>query len=164
MVRMGELATVQGSGVLCTIGLGSCVGVALVDRSTSIAALAHVVLPESEGRVDPGGKFADTAVPKLLEDILGLGARRTRLEAILVGGARMFPTRTAGPHAEIGERNQQGVREALRVQRVPVVAHALGGTQGRTVRVDAEGRVRVRTAGNPESVLYDGAPARRMAA
>ena len=50
MVRMGEIAASRAAGeVLVAIGLGSCIGLVLVDSGTSVAGLAHVMLPESSG-------------------------------------------------------------------------------------------------------------------
>ena len=49
-VRMGELAVSSAPGeVLLSIGLGSCIGLALVDQRRGIAGLAHVMLPEAGG-------------------------------------------------------------------------------------------------------------------
>jgi chemotaxis protein CheD len=159
MVRMGELAATAGGGVLCTIGLGSCVGVALVDDDRGVAALAHVVLPDSTphrrrgGAVETPGKFADTALPLLVERAVGEGAGRRQLRAVLVGGASMFALRRGGDAQEVGERNVSAVRDALRRLAVPVAAEDVGGGSGRTVRVQADGTVRVKVAGGGETVL-----------
>jgi chemotaxis protein CheD len=154
MVRMGEYAFSAGADdVLVSLGLGSCVGVALIDRGTRVAGLAHVVLPSAEGRDDTPGKFADTAVPALLEAVLGLGARRTRLEAVLVGGASMFSFGTAG--LDIGQRNDAAVREELARLRIPVAAAETGGSSGRTVRVTVDtGIVTSKSAGDSPVELY----------
>jgi chemotaxis protein CheD len=154
MVRMGEYAYSAGVGdVLVSLGLGSCVGVALIDRRASVAGLAHVVLPSAEGREDAPGKFADTAVPALLDAVVALGARRTRVDAVLVGGASMFSFSGAG--LDIGERNDAAVREELARLRIPVAAAETGGSTGRTVRVDVEtGVVTAKAAGNTEVELY----------
>lgn len=155
VVRMGELAAVAGDDVLTTVGLGSCIGLALVDRAGGIAGLAHVVLPAAPGAgpVAQPGKFADHAVPALLGEVLGLGARRFRLEAALVGGAQMF----SFGGLEIGARNEAGVRSALRDARIPVRAALTGGSTGRTMHVHASGGVvMVREAGRSDhAVLGD---------
>src|SRR4051812_7256583 len=93
MVRMGEMATAGALGsTLVSIGLGSCIGLALLDRSRKIAGLAHVMLPAAPdaGHGGTPGKFADHAVPALVGELTKAGARKERLEAVLVGGARMF--------------------------------------------------------------------------
>jgi chemotaxis protein CheD len=155
---MGELAASAAPGdVLVSLGLGSCIGLALVDRHGRKAGLAHVVLPQSEGHgVENPMKFADHAVPELLTRVIGLGARRSRLEAVLVGGASMFAATTKGT-LEVGQRNETAVREQLAKLRIPIVAHATGGNRGRTIRVDvASGGVTVREAGGDTTDLLEG--------
>jgi chemotaxis protein CheD len=135
MVRMGELAASAAPGeLLVSLGLGSCIGLALVDRGRTVAGLAHVVLPVSDGR--PGEnplKFADLAVPELLRRVVALGARPVRLEAVLVGGASMFGT--SSNSLDVGQRNERAVRELLMGLRVPIAAAVTGGSKGRTIRV-----------------------------
>ena len=66
--RMGEMVVSSDPNEeLVALGLGSCIGLAIVDRTAGVAGLAHIVLPESNDRVDQVGKFADTAVPELIE-------------------------------------------------------------------------------------------------
>ena len=49
-VRMGEIAVTQSPAeLLVTVGLGSCIGLALVDQPRRIAGLAHIMLPEAVG-------------------------------------------------------------------------------------------------------------------
>jgi chemotaxis protein CheD len=154
MVRMGEYAFSGTAGdVLVSLGLGSCIGLALLDRRAAVAGLAHVVLPAAEGRDGAPGKFADTAVPVLLNAVLGLGARRTRVEAVMVGGASMFSF--GGNGLEVGQRNDVAVREELAKLRIPVIASETGGSKGRTVRVNVEtGLVTAKSAGEAEVELY----------
>ena len=93
VVAMGEFRASQDrDDVLVSIGLGSCIGLAVVDGARGVAGLAHILLPDSaEAKPSPSvGKFADTAVPALLELVSRLGTPRRSLEAVLVGGAQMF--------------------------------------------------------------------------
>ena len=85
MVRMGELAVSTGPGdVLTSIGLGSCIGLVLLDRAKGVVGLAHVMLPERPASVAPQpGKFADSAVP-------ALGASGA-IAGVIGCYARMFP-------------------------------------------------------------------------
>jgi chemotaxis protein CheD len=153
MVRMGELAISDTPGdVLVSLGLGSCIGLALVDKRAGVAGLAHIVLPETAGAPKPGAmnKFADHAVPALVEGMVERGASRVFMLASLVGGASMF----AAAGLEVGQRNAAAVRELVAARRVPVVAEAVGGSRGRTVKVDVtSGTVSVREAGGSEEVL-----------
>jgi chemotaxis protein CheD len=154
MVRMGELAVSSEPGhVLVSLGLGSCIGLGLIDRKLGIAGLAHIVLPQSQGHTQENPrKFADLAVPELLSELEGVGARRIRLEAVLVGGASMFAVSAAS--LEVGQRNDAAVRELLLKQRIPVVAEATGGSKGRTVRINVStSAVTVREAGGKDYEL-----------
>jgi chemotaxis protein CheD len=155
---MGELAVAaQGGAVLVSIGLGSCIGLALLDRTTGATGLAHVMLPATptDGHGGTPGKFGDTAVPALLAALAKIGARPGRLEAVLVGGARMF---SIGSSMDIGARNDEAARAALAEHRIPVRAADTRGSTGRTIRVDpATGIVTVKAAGGKPAQLYPAA-------
>jgi len=149
MVRMGEVAVSRDSGArLVSLGLGSCIGLALVDPSTGVAGLVHIVLPESRGgETTTPGKFADTAVPHLIAEVCRTGAHRSRLQAVICGGAQMFAG--AGLDAfQIGERNAAATVAALAEHRITVRAHDTGGQSGRSVEVQVgDGSVSVRAVG-----------------
>jgi chemotaxis protein CheD len=156
MVRMGEFSVSRTPGhVLASIGLGSCIGLVLFEPSRSLVGLAHIVLPSSEGDPDAlVGKFADRAIPALIEQMTSLGARRPRLEAVLVGGAQMFALKTAST-LDVGRRNEQAAREALMSAGVTVRAAATGGNRGRTVRAYVDtGVVTVKEPGTLEVELF----------
>jgi chemotaxis protein CheD len=155
VVRMGEAAASRAVGdVLTCIGLGSCIGLTLVDRLAGVAALAHVMLPAST-QTDPPQphKFADLAVPALVELAVGAGASRIRLEAALVGGAAMF--QFGGGGQDIGARNEAAVSSQLVRLRIPVRAAATGGNKGRTLRVNVgpDVSITVRVAGGRDENL-----------
>ncbi len=148
---MGELAVSGTVGdELVAIGLGSCIGLALVDRTADVAGLAHVVLPESQGKTEPRAKFADLAVPDLIGLLVAAGAARRRLEAVLVGGARMF---SVGASLDIGARNAEAVREALGREGVRIHAEEVGGNRGRTARIIVGTEVTSQLAGGTRTSL-----------
>jgi chemotaxis protein CheD len=153
VVRMGELVASASAGdVLVCVGLGSCIGLALVCRRGRACGLAHIVLPDSGGHQgDRPAKFADRAVPALIGALAHQGVRTESLEAILVGGAQMFRTSSG---MEIGARNEAAVRAELQRAGIPVRATATAGGVGRTVRVHvATANVTVREAGSKEVTL-----------
>lgn len=115
-------------------GLGSCVAVVIYDPSCKIAAVAHVMLPDSRdaSAVDQPAKFADTGVLTLRDALIAKGADPGRLVAKAAGGAQMF--RSAVPGIAMGRRNSDAVLSALSAAQIPVLATDLGGTFGRTVR------------------------------
>jgi chemotaxis protein CheD len=163
VVRMGEAtASNTPEDVLACIGLGSCIGLALVDRANGVAALAHVMLPEASQPDPPQPhKFADLAVPALVDLVVAHGASRTRLEAALVGGAAMF--QFGGSGQDIGQRNAHAVTRLLESARIPIRATETGGSKGRTVRVSVgrEITITVREAGGREEQLLGGTRAGR---
>ena len=157
MARMGELCASGTPGdSLVALGLGSCIGLVLLDRRKGVAGLAHIVLPAADGHgrdLNPL-KFADKAVPELIRQVVALGGRKPMLEAIVVGGASMFAG--AGSTLEVGVRNEAAVKAALAKARADRVhAEDTGGTKGRTVRVDpVTGVVTVRKAGAQGRAAY----------
>jgi chemotaxis protein CheD len=156
--RMGEMVVSKDPNEeLVALGLGSCIGLAIVDRTAGVAGLAHIVLPESNERGDQVGKFADTAVPELIAQMRKAGAVERRFEAAIVGGARMFEM-SGG--LDIGARNEAAVRSALARARVRVKAAKTGGNIGRTLKVTLRDlTVTVRAAGEqPETLLEGRAP------
>jgi chemotaxis protein CheD len=159
MARMAEIAVSRHEAdVLVALGLGSCIGLALLDRGSPVAGLAHVVLPESREGTSVPGKFADTAVPELLRQMVSLGAAASRLQAVLVGGAQMFATGASGS-LDIGRRNEQAVRTALAVAGIAVTVAVTGGSSGRTMRVHlATGLVTCKAAGSVEEPIASRSP------
>ncbi len=153
---MGELAAAATpEEELVSIGLGSCVGVALLDVEAGVAGLAHVMLPLANAAYSAPAKFADRGIPALVASVQRAGARRERVEAVLVGGAQMFGKAGVSASLDLGTRNEAAVREALAREQLPVRAAATGGDRGRTVRVRLDGpRVLVKEAGGDEVVLW----------
>ena len=96
-------------------------GVVLYDRAARLGGVAHIVLPDSRGSTDHLGKFADTAIPGMIEDLDGLRGRKVsgRLVAKIVGGASMFQ---AGPVMNIGRMNRDAVDQILADLGIPVLA------------------------------------------
>jgi chemotaxis protein CheD len=155
-VRMGEIAVSSSPGeMLLSIGLGSCIGLALVDQRRGIAGLAHIMLPEALAGGGPAGKFADIAVPELVSRMVALGTARTSLKAVLVGGAQMFSL-GGGNSLDIGVRNEAAVRGLLAAERIPVIAAATRGSKGRTIKVWPGGAVVSKEAGGSEVELIPG--------
>lgn len=151
---MGEIVvSKRAGGELVARGLGSCIGLALVDRSMGVAGLAHIVLPESTETDREPGKFADLAVPELIDRLCRAGASRGRLEAVFAGGARMFEL----GDLDIGARNAEAVRKGLTASGLPVRAAEVGGSRGRTMRVDlSDCTITVKEAGGEPVQLLHG--------
>lgn len=138
VVEIADFGVASGNAVLVTAGLGSCVAVVLHDPTTGIVGLAHVLLP-SVGRGPPSihpAKYADSAIPLLLDEMRRHGARGDRITARLAGGARMFAVLLPFG-VNMGQRNIDATRAALYRLCIPIVAEDVGGEYGRSVRVVA---------------------------
>jgi chemotaxis protein CheD len=155
-IGLGQWAVASAEGTLACLGLGSCVAVILHDAEAHVGGLVHVVLPSaslSRDRENPA-RFAESAVPFLLEQVLHAGAVRGKITARLVGGASLFLPLTPPGTVQIGQRNVHACRAALDALRIEVVAEAVGGESGRSMWFDVEtGAVTVRTVGHEPETL-----------
>jgi len=149
-VGIADLQTTTEPNVLMTLGLGSCVGICLWDRSSKVAGLSHIMLPNSlDSRRDINlMKYADTAVDVILKDMADLGARRSRIVAKIAGGAHMFSTIDSNNNApKIGDLNVDAVKGKLTESKINIIAEDTGSDYGRTVEFHStDGKVFVKTA------------------
>lgn len=88
-VGMADLNVCKPPDALTTLGLGSCVGIVLYDPKTKVSGMAHVMLPDSRQvkRKANAAKFVDTAIEKLIEEMVELGAKRKRIVSKIAGGS-----------------------------------------------------------------------------
>lgn len=155
-VGMADYKVGRYPASLISYGLGSCVGIALYDPATKIGGLAHIMLPDSKQArsTENPAKFADTALPKMLDDLLKLGAGKTRLTAKIAGGAQMFSFTNTTDIMRVGERNAEAVRAILKQLDIRLLADDTGGNYGRTVELKLDtGVFRVKTIDKGEKEL-----------
>lgn len=123
------------SDVLITYALGSCVGTCIVDTAAGVAGLSHIMLPDSTVIKDPKTmnrmKFADTALPDMVDAMIKKGASIRRMQAKIAGGALMFAANST--QFNIGERNVAAVRKTMSQLKIPIIAADTGSNYGRTV-------------------------------
>lgn len=151
-VRIGiaDLNIVSSPGKIITVGLGSCIGIALYDNKISLGGLAHIMLPDSTqfNSLSKPLKFADLAIPLLLEKMERAGAKKRNIKAKIAGGASMFNFSDKGMINDIGNRNGLAVKASLEKLSIPLISIDIGGNKGRTMILDAEsGIVYIRTVG-----------------
>lgn len=133
-VGMADLNVATPPDILQTCGLGSCVGVCLWDNITRVGGMAHVMLPfSSQGKSGNDAKFADTAIPWLIEEMKKLGADKARLVSKIAGGAQMFSFYSDNDIMKIGERNVEAVKTVLAQLKIRIIAQDTGGNYGRTI-------------------------------
>ncbi|HHX51064.1 MAG TPA: chemotaxis protein CheD [Clostridia bacterium] len=138
---------------IITLGLGSCVGIALWDPYEKMGGLAHIMLPDSRqfsNKSNPA-KYADLAIPDMLEEMVRKGARRNAITAKIAGGAQMFsfPDKTIST-LNIGQRNIEMTMNVLRSLNISLKGRHTGENYGRTMIFDpSNGDVYIRTIGKP---------------
>jgi chemotaxis protein CheD len=138
-------------GRLIALGLGSCVGVTILDVVNGIGGMAHIMLPESKVFTDNSRpfKFVDMALPLLLQKVLKQGAKRYNLQAKIAGGSLMFKSMSSSSLLNIGERNVNKCYKVLDELNIKITGTDTGGDCGRTMILDCSSRkVFVRTVGN----------------
>lgn len=149
-VGIGDLNTALPPDKVITIGLGSCVGIALYDNSCKIAGLAHIMLPDSTGFTNQNNpmKFADKCIPMLIDKMVSMGCSMRALKAKIAGGSSMFSFGDNSPMMDIGNRNGIAVKAILKKYNIPVLSEDLGGNYGRTMIIDAQtGTVMIKSVG-----------------
>lgn len=136
-VGMADLKAGKSPDSIISYGLGSCVGIALYDAQAKIGGLAHIMLPDStQARAtDNQAKFADTALPLLLDQVIRLGATKSRITAKIAGGSQMFSFVQATDIMRIGDRNAEAVRAVLKSLSIKLLVEDCGGNYGRTVEL-----------------------------
>ena len=140
---------------ILTTSVGSCVAIVVYNKKTCIGGLVHVLLSNSQGRNDCPGKYADTAVPEVLKLLKAeIESPYAVFEAKIAGGANMFGFDPNGPNGRIGDKNVEGVIEALKKAEVNIIAEDIGGKSGRTVHFYLEtGKVEILVGGKITKIL-----------
>lgn len=155
-VGMADLNVCVSPDSITTLGLGSCVGIAVRDPVTKIGGLAHIMLPDSTSiRINSNiPKFADTGIEELIKQVVAKGANRGRLVAKIAGGAQMFAFQSTNDMVRVGERNVAATKKKLAELKIPIIAQDTGKNYGRTVIFYPEtGDFVIRAVGKPENVI-----------
>ncbi|HOO80589.1 MAG TPA: chemotaxis protein CheD [Lachnospiraceae bacterium] len=135
---------------ITTIGLGSCVGIAIRDVTTKVGGLVHIMLPDSTMVKSNQNiaKFADTGIKELVLKLESLGCSRQHMVAKIAGGAQMFAFQNKTELTGIGAQNTEASKVALRGLGIPIIAEDVGANYGRTVIFNPEnGAYEVRAVG-----------------
>jgi chemotaxis protein CheD len=141
--------------VLATFALGSCIGLSVYDPKAAVGGMLHYMLPDST--IDPARSrqnpymFADTGIPKLVEQVCGVGANRRRLIAHAAGGASMMDPQAV---FDIGKRNYLALRKILWKAGILLAGESVGGTTSRTIRLEiGSGRLWLQENGKQKELV-----------
>ncbi len=131
----GEFHSSVDDIVIATL-LGSCISVALYDRSVPVGGLNHFMLPyqrsERGAGEAPSSRFGVNAMELLINDILKKGGSKKRLRAKVFGGSTMILGAEA-PIIDVPKMNIEFAFSFLDVERIPVDSYSVGGTAPRRV-------------------------------
>ena len=143
IVKMGEIQLItKPNAILIAPSLGSCIGLAVYDQKSKMAGMIHIVLPDSHIKhshniEEKSGKYADIAIPTLIGKMLSLGSKREDLIIKIAGGAQMFNFKGDSSIMNIGARNIEAVKNALKEMNLVVNSADTGGNSGRTLKLNA---------------------------
>ena len=155
-VGMADLKVVKSPDGVTTLGLGSCVGIAIRDKLTKVGGLAHVMLPDSLAIKNNSNiyKFEDTGIEELVRQMELNGAKRSRMVAKIAGGAQMFAFQNNSELVRVGDRNVEASKKKLKELGIPILAEDTGNSYGRTVIFYPEtGDYVIRAVGKEERVI-----------
>lgn len=147
---MAEIKVAKAPNQISCLGLGSCIGVCAYNAPLKIGGIAHIMLPSislvrDESAANPA-KFADTAIPLLVEKIEKLGGERKQLVIKIAGGAQMFASSCPDERLSIGLKNIAAVEAVCDKMGYRIAAKVVGGNTGKSVILDLNnGIVQVRT-------------------
>lgn len=146
-VGVGEYAVSLHQGdMIRTQGLGSCIGIVAISKTSSFAGLLHVQLPESsineELAARKPGLFADTGISLFINEFLQRGCRTQDIIIKLTGGAQIIDSVSS---FNIGKRNYLAVKKCLWALKLWPVAEDVGDCLIRSVSVEV---------GKPEVTVF----------
>lgn len=155
-VGMADLKVCKAPDSVTTLGLGSCIGIAIVDPQTKVGGLAHVMLPDSSAIKNNTNvaKFADTGIEELVKQMVAAGANKARMVAKIAGGAQMFAATTKNDLMRVGERNAEASKQKLKQLGIKLLAEDTGANYGRTVEFYPEtGDFLIKAVGKPPKTI-----------
>jgi len=154
LVNVGIAQVVLGDSTttLRTI-LGSCVGICIYDKVAKKGALAHVLLPEDSTKSNNREKFAETAVPYMVELLTKEGCKVPNMIAKIAGGASMFQFAASFALGNIGDKNVETTLKMLERFKIPVLEQDVGGNLGRVIDFNiADGSLKVKAGGKEQTL------------
>ena len=155
-VGMADLNICKAPDMITTLGLGSCIGIAVYDPVTKVGGLAHILLPDSKQMRNNSiiAIFADTGIEELIKRVTMAGANRRRLVAKIAGGAKMFEVKGVSGVGNVGERNAIASKAKLNQLGIPLLAEDTGLNFGRTVELYPEtGDFYIKAVGKPLKII-----------
>jgi chemotaxis protein CheD len=130
VVVQGEYSISTKPEIVLSTLLGSCVAMCLHDPIARVGGMNHFLLPGTEREEDGATslRYGAYAMELLVNGLLAHGAKRSRLEAKLFGGARMLAGLT-----DLGSRNAEFAEQYVRRENIAFTGGSLRGERGRRI-------------------------------
>ncbi|MFA0569428.1 MAG: chemotaxis protein CheD [Vibrio gallaecicus] len=147
-LRQQHVVKVLPGGLYCTAekevistGLGSCVAACIWDPFAQVGGMNHFLLPMAHSSehhhwshddvVSTASRYGSYAMEMLVNQLISLGANRSRMHMKLFGGAQMHGIKSA-----IGEKNVDFVLRYAKQEGFELDAYDLGGLEPRKIIFD----------------------------
>lgn len=153
-IMQGNLYATGADNTVLTTILGSCVATCLCDPEAKLGGMNHFLLPDASHAQEGNNRYGVHAMELLINDLLRRGAKKSRMEAKIFGGADMI----SNEHP-IGTRNIAFALAFLENEAIPCTSQSVGGRQARRVRYWPQtGQAKLKFIENDQS-LYQAPPA-----
>ena len=142
IVGQGEF-DVSNSGLIMTTTLGSCISVCLHDPIAKVGGMNHYMLPEPaiehNAIVFEKAKYGIGSMEILINELMKVGANRTKIQAKVFGGANMFGSDNDISSAmKVGEQNIIFAKKYLAAEKIEIVSIDVGGDSARKIYFDTK--------------------------
>jgi chemotaxis protein CheD len=127
VLYINSVVATREPAYLTCYGLGSCIGLFIVDRTSGFSGGAHIPMPVSSLT----GDFLDagTMVADLISTLCTMGANPQTMRAKMTGGAQVYDSKI-----NIGLANTEKVTQFLIDRKIFIAAKDCGGRLSRTAR------------------------------
>lgn len=132
-VNIGQLHACREPAVLNTL-LGSCVSACLFDPEARVAGMNHILLVHKADmeHFDASTRYGIHAMEVLINEMIKLGARRSRLHAKAFGGGNVLAVGSSD-NITPGQRNVEFLINFLQMEKIPLLAYDFGGPWTRVI-------------------------------
>ena len=159
-VIQGEYKVTNDPEVVLSTILGSCIAACMRDPVAGVGGMNHFLLPgQSNGSGGEATRYGVHLMELLINGLLKQGARRERLEAKIIGGAK-----TISGFSNVGEKNAEFAHQFLSDEGIRIVGSNTGGDVGRKLEYyPVSGRARqypLSGAETQKTVALETAPTR----
>ncbi|MCP3941852.1 MAG: HDOD domain-containing protein [Desulfobacteraceae bacterium] len=139
-IAAGRMKADKNSSSMYQAYLGTCLGVALYDKTHKIGGMIHILLPEPLGTIgtDCPEKYASTGIPILIDKILSMGSSPENLRAVIAGGALVGPVSPQDIGLDIGGRSTDITRAILQSRGIKIIKSETGGFFTCTLELNME--------------------------